>query len=101
MAISDVNPIEKPPAGANMFAQITDNVSRIAETPTPPRAWYIAFGFAQLLLVMFMGSLGWVIWTGIGAWGNMMPVAWGFPIVNFVFPSPTRMEMWPQFRRPL
>src|SRR5690606_10132438 len=22
---------------------------------------------------------------GIGAWGNMMPVAWAFPIVNFVF----------------
>ena len=55
MAISDVNPYEAPPAGANMFARITDNVSRIAETPTPPRAWYIAFGFAQLLLVMFLG----------------------------------------------
>src|SRR6478609_369323 len=77
MAISDVNPYEAPPAGANMFARITDNVSRIAETPTPPRAWYIAFGFAQLLLLMFLGSLGYVIWNGI--------VAWGFPIVNFVF----------------
>src|SRR5450755_4314809 len=85
MAISDVNPFEAPPAGDNMFARITDNVSRIAETATPPRAWYIAFGFAQVLLVMFLGSLGYVIWTGIGAWGNMMPVAWGFPIVNFVF----------------
>src|SRR5450432_3448951 len=85
MAISDVNPFEAPPAGDNMFARITDNVSRIAETATPPRAWYIAFGFAQLLLLMFFGSLGYVIWNGIGAWGNMMPVAWGFPIVNFVF----------------
>src|SRR3954454_16235997 len=85
MAISDVNPFEAPPTGPNMFARITDNVSRIAETGQPPRAWYIAFAFAQLLLVMFMGSLGYVIWNGIGAWGNMMPVAWGFPIVNFVF----------------
>ena len=85
MAISDVNPYETAPKGDNMFARITDNVSRIAETPTPPRAWYIAFAFAQVLLVFFLGSLGYVIWNGIGAWGNMMPVAWGFPIVNFVF----------------
>src|ERR1700748_3339902 len=85
MAISDVNPFKEPLKGDNMFARITDNVARIAETPTPPRAWYIAFGVAQLLRVMFMGSLGYVIWNGIGAWGNMMPVAWGFPIVNFVF----------------
>ena len=35
--------------------------------------------------LMFLGSLGYVIWNGIGVWGNMMPVAWGFPIVNFVF----------------
>ena len=26
-----------------------------------------------------------MIWNGIGVWGNMIPVAWGFPIVNFVF----------------
>src|SRR4051812_7577112 len=84
-AISDANPFIAPPAGANMFAQITDNVSRIAETSRPPRAWYIAFGFAQFLLLMFFGSLGYVVWYGIGVWGTMMPAAWAFPIVNFVF----------------
>ena len=35
MAISDVNPYETPPKGGNMFAQITDNVARIAETLRP------------------------------------------------------------------
>ena len=84
-ALSDVNPFVKPPAGDTAFARITDNVSRIAETERPPRAWYIAFGVALLLLTTFLGSIGWAAWTGIGVWGNMMPVAWGFPIVNFVF----------------
>src|SRR5688572_6360417 len=83
--ISDVNQFVEPPKGANMFAQITDNVCRIAEAPRPPRAWYIAFGIAQLLLLMFLTSLTYAAWNGIGTWGNMMPVAWGFPIVNFVF----------------
>jgi len=34
---------------------------------------------------MFGGSIGYMVWNGIGVWGNMLPVAWGFPIVNFVF----------------
>jgi molybdopterin-containing oxidoreductase family membrane subunit len=83
--LSDVNPFAKSPAGDNMFAQITDNVSRIAEAPRPPRAWYIAFAAALGMLSLFLISVSWVVWNGIGSWGNMMPVAWGFPIVNFVF----------------
>jgi Ni/Fe-hydrogenase subunit HybB-like protein len=84
-AISDVNPFVEPPRGPNVFARITDNVTRIAETTRPPRGWYIAFGAAQLLLLSFLISVGWAVWTGIGVWGNQMPVAWAFPIVNFVF----------------
>ena len=84
-AVSDLNPFVTPPVGDNAFARITDNVSRIAETERPPRAWYIAFACALALLTMFLGSITWAVWTGIGVWGNMMPVAWAFPIVNFVF----------------
>jgi Ni/Fe-hydrogenase subunit HybB-like protein len=84
-AITDVNPFVQPPTGDNAFARITDNVSRIAETERPPRAWYIAFAAALCLLTFFLGSITWAVWTGIGVWGNMMPVAWAFPIVNFVF----------------
>jgi molybdopterin-containing oxidoreductase family membrane subunit len=29
--------------------------------------------------------LAYLFWEGIGIWGNMNPVAWGWPIVNFVF----------------
>jgi Ni/Fe-hydrogenase subunit HybB-like protein len=86
MAIAaDINPFDKAPVGDNEFARITDNVARVTEVAKPPRGWYIAMGVALGLLSLFGASVGWVVWTGIGAWGNMMPVAWGFPIVNFVF----------------
>ncbi len=84
-AISDVNPFVSAPVGDNAFARITDNVSRIAEVERPPRAWYIAFACALGILSIFLGSIGWVVWTGIGVWGTTMPAAWAFPIVNFVF----------------
>ena len=84
-AVSDLNPFVEPPAGDNVFARITDNVSRIAETERPPRAWYIAFACALAMLTGFLGAIGWLVWTGIGVWGNMIPVAWAFDIVNFVF----------------
>ena len=83
--LTDINPYQGPPKGDNPFAKITENVARIAETPKPPRAWYIAFGIALSMLGAFLGSILYVFWVGIGAWGNMVPVSWGFPIVNFVF----------------
>jgi Ni/Fe-hydrogenase subunit HybB-like protein len=84
-AAPDLNPFVAAPAGDNVFARITDNVSRIAEVERPPRAWYIAFACALGLLTCFLGAISWLVWTGIGVWGNMMPVAWAFDIVNFVF----------------
>jgi Ni/Fe-hydrogenase subunit HybB-like protein len=84
-AATDQNPFVAKPVGDNAFARITDNISRIAEAERPPRAWYIAFAAALGLLSLFLISIGWLFWTGIGIYGNMMPVAWGFPIVNFVF----------------
>jgi len=82
---SITNPYQGPLKGDNEFAKITDNVARIMEAPKPPRAWYIGMGFALLLLSIFGASLGYVAWEGIGVWGHVHPVAWGFPIVNFVF----------------
>lgn len=84
-ALIDTNPYQGPPKGDNVFARITDNVARIAEAPKPPRAWYIAFAISSTLLVMFVSNIGYLIYTGIGVWGNMNPVAWAFDIINFVF----------------
>lgn len=76
---------QEPPRGDNPFAQITDAVVRVVETPKPPRAWYIAFAVSLVWLACFVASVGYVVSEGIGVWGNNNPVAWGWPIVNFVF----------------
>ena len=82
---ADIKDFVKPLESKGPFAQITENVARVAETPKPPKAWYIAFTISSMAMLMFFGSIGYVFWEGIGAWGNMSPVFWGFPIVNFVF----------------
>ena len=82
---SDVDVFQAPPVGENRYAQITDNVCRVTETSRPPKAWFVALGISLSMLGLFGISVAYVFWTGIGAWGNMIPVAWGFPIVNFVF----------------
>jgi Ni/Fe-hydrogenase subunit HybB-like protein len=30
-------------------------------------------------------SIAYLLWTGVGIWGNNNPVGWGWDIVNFVF----------------
>jgi len=77
-----------PPAlvqGKNDFHSLTETVCGVLEAPKPPKAWYVIFSVA----VAFLGILGamivYLISTGVGVWGNNQPVAWGWPIVNFVF----------------
>ena len=71
--------------GQNNFTTVTDTVCGIIERPRPPRAWYIAFAISSTFLLILFAMLGYLISTGIGVWGNNIPVAWAFDIVNFVF----------------
>jgi molybdopterin-containing oxidoreductase family membrane subunit len=57
----------------------------IGKVLTPPR-W-----MAPALVVTFIGTVGllvavtYTVLTGIGTWGNNIPVAWAFAITNFVW----------------
>lgn len=66
------------------FHDITELVSRHAEKKAP-MAWYLAFAVALSGTVLLLALLAYVVWNGIGVWGNNQPVGWGWPIVNFVF----------------
>ncbi len=83
----DEDPRHRPKLviGENDLGSVTDKVCRIAEAPRPPRAWYISFAIFAPLAAMFFGLIGYLVTTGVGVWGNNQPVAWGFPITNFVF----------------
>jgi len=84
-APKDYTAWQSEPPGDNPFAKITDTVIRIVETPKPPRAWYIALSISLVWVGCFLMSVSHLVWTGIGIWGNMNPVGWGWDIVNFVF----------------
>ncbi|RCS54791.1 hydrogenase [Bremerella cremea] len=70
--------------GGHNYGSITELVCRINESKTPI-AWYIAFAVSLMTLGMFGSLIGYLVFTGVGVWGNNNPVYWGFPIVNFVF----------------
>jgi Ni/Fe-hydrogenase subunit HybB-like protein len=82
----DQDPVEGRTAliqGNPSFAEITEAVVRPIEIPH--RRWWIFF-LASLSMLGVLGiSLVWLLWEGVGIWGNNIPVAWGWPIVNFVF----------------
>jgi Ni/Fe-hydrogenase subunit HybB-like protein len=51
----------------------------------PPIPWFIAFSITSLAFLVGLACIAYSFYIGVGAWGNNIPVAWGFPIINFVF----------------
>jgi molybdopterin-containing oxidoreductase family membrane subunit len=49
------------------------------------RGWRIAFAITGALTLMLFALVTYTVVTGIGVWGNMIPVAWAFGIINFVW----------------
>jgi len=73
--------------GGATFASIDDAVAGVAEgfLEKPSLVWYAMFGGALSILAMLGAVVAYLLWTGVGVWGNQSPVFWGWPIVNFVF----------------
>jgi molybdopterin-containing oxidoreductase family membrane subunit len=67
------------------YATVTDQVAAIALSGKQPRSWLIGFAIAFTLLMVFLYATGYLLARGIGIWGNNIPVAWAFDIINFVW----------------
>ena len=67
------------------FASVTDDILKGNESAKPPKSWYFALAVSFTMMSMLGAMIGYLIFTGVGVWGNNNPVAWGYPIVNFVF----------------
>jgi len=78
--------IERPPhvLGNPSLMDVTDSVASITENRAPI-GWWLALLVSISLLGMLQALILYLVLTGVGVWGNNIPVAWGFPIVNFVF----------------
>ena len=67
------------------FRDVTDTVTAF-NLSMPDWKWIIAFITAATIGGVFLqGSIIYLLLTGPGVWGNNNTVAWGWPIVNFVF----------------
>jgi Ni/Fe-hydrogenase subunit HybB-like protein len=67
------------------FASITDKISAIVLTSRTPRFWYVGFGLSFILVLGLLYCIAALLTIGVGLFGIMIPVAWGFAIVNFVW----------------
>jgi Ni/Fe-hydrogenase subunit HybB-like protein len=67
------------------FGSLTDKISAIVLTRRAPLLWFVGAGVGFVLTLVLFVSLGKLVLTGIGIWGNNIPVAWAFDIINFVW----------------
>ncbi len=67
------------------FATVTDKISAIVLTQRTPWFWYLGFGLSFIFVLILLYCITALIVTGVGLFGIMIPVAWGFAIVNFVW----------------
>lgn len=72
--------------GATSDARLSDQLLSTAwHRPGKPRVWAFAFLVSLTLSVLLFALIAYTFAAGIGVWGNNIPVAWGFAIINFVW----------------
>jgi molybdopterin-containing oxidoreductase family membrane subunit len=85
--------IPEPPAELNReplvanqrgLGWISDRVASLTEG-RPPLWWWALLIPSASAMGMLLFMLGYQISTGVGVWGNMHPVMWGWDIINFVW----------------
>lgn len=76
------HPVIEP---GHTYATVTDKISSIVLKRRTPIAWFIGFGIAFMIVQMLMMTITKLLFTGIGIWGNNVPIGWAFDIINFVW----------------
>jgi len=67
------------------FETVTESVAQIPLAKRTPLGWVFGFLIGFALLMGLQMALGKLVLTGIGIWGNNVPVGWAFDIINFVW----------------
>ena len=68
-------------------ATITDKIAGVIYSPLKktPKQWFFALAAGFSLLQLLLIAAAWLFYKGVGVWGIVIPIAWGFAIVNFVW----------------
>src|SRR5687768_3390855 len=72
-------------APGHTFDSVTETISHTVLSKKTPLGWFLGFGIAFALLMVLNMTIGKLLLTGIGIWGNNVPVGWAFDIINFVW----------------
>ncbi|HEV2764257.1 MAG TPA: NrfD/PsrC family molybdoenzyme membrane anchor subunit, partial [Pyrinomonadaceae bacterium] len=67
------------------FGTVTDKISALVLRRRTPIGWFVGFTISFLISMMLFATIGHLVMTGIGIWGNNVPVGWAFDIINFVW----------------
>ena len=67
------------------YHRITGEVVSIPTHFPAPITWAIMFGITMMGVGLLVVSFAVVLNRGPGVWGNNIPVAWGFPIANYIW----------------
>ncbi|MET0253023.1 MAG: NrfD/PsrC family molybdoenzyme membrane anchor subunit, partial [Terrimicrobiaceae bacterium] len=82
----DERAVQRPPLVLNRrtMGWIGNYVSSIVESKTP-LWWWACMAVTTPLALLLFGCIIYLISTGVGVWGNNIPVGWAWDITNFVF----------------
>jgi molybdopterin-containing oxidoreductase family membrane subunit len=72
-------------APEHTFGSVTDKIASIVLARGLKRGWIVGLALSFSLVMLLFISIAWLLAKGVGIWGVMIPVAWGFAIVNFVW----------------
>jgi Ni/Fe-hydrogenase subunit HybB-like protein len=82
--------IDQPPskriiAPGYTFGTVTDQIATVVLTKKTPVFWFCSFTLGLGLLFLFLLALAYLLFQGVGVWGNRTPVMWAWDITNFVW----------------
>ena len=67
------------------YGSITDKIGDAVLSRKTPWGWLVGFGLGAILLTLFLISVTYLFYRGVGIWGINIPVGWGFAIITFVW----------------
>jgi Ni/Fe-hydrogenase subunit HybB-like protein len=80
-----LNPVTPVIGPGYTYRSITDKISQIVLTKVAPKSWLGGLVVSLILVMILFYAVGYLFVTGIGIWGNNIPVGWGFDITNLVW----------------
>lgn len=79
--------LEKLIAGQQTYRTLDDAIGNVVldQKRHNSKAWMVTAGLGFVFLNVLMVSVAYLVYMGIGIWGNNQPAGWGFDIINFVW----------------